>query len=159
MLPYRVWGGSKLPRPTNGNTEKGFTLVEVMVSLAAMAIGFVILWGMHFASLRMQSSDQTRAEALRVANAALEWQRNHNGTYPGSNATSNIACPSTVFASLDLTRLDGGACQIQYNWPTSWRKEVTATVSWRERINMVGGGGPANKRTQSVQLTTIYIDH
>lgn len=149
-----------MPRPTDGNTNRGFTLVEVMVSLAAMAIGFVILWGMHFASLRMQSSDQMRAEALRVATAALEWQRNHNATYPGGNATTTVACPGTVFlAGSGQERMDGGACQVQYNWPSSWQKQVTATVSWRERISMTGGGGAANKRTQSVQLNTIYIDH
>jgi prepilin-type N-terminal cleavage/methylation domain-containing protein len=149
-----------LPRPTDGNTKRGFTLVEVMVSLAAMAIGFVILWGMHFASLRMQSSDQMRSEALRVATAALEWQRNHNATYPGSNATNTMACPSTIFlVASGQERMEGGACTMQYNWPSSWEKRVTATVSWRERISMAGGGGAANKRTQSVQLTTIYIDH
>ena len=153
-----------MSRPTNGNTNRGFTLVEVLVSFAAMAIGFVILWGMHFASLRMQSSDQARAEALRVADAALEWQRNHNATYPGGNATVTMACPAAIFSTTSGTassqeRMDGGTCQIQYNWPLSWQKQVTATVSWRERISMVGGGGAANKRTQSVQLTTIYIDH
>jgi prepilin-type N-terminal cleavage/methylation domain-containing protein len=153
-----------LPRLTHGNTNRGFTLVEVLVSFAAMAIGFVILWGMHFASLRMQSSDQARAEALRVADAALEWQRNHNATYPGNNATVTMACPTKVFSTTSGTasaqeRMDGGTCQIQYNWPLSWQKQVTATVSWRERISMVGGGGAANKRTQSIQLTTIYIDH
>jgi len=147
-----------LPHPTNGNIERGFTLVEVMVSLMAMAIGFIILWGMHFASLRMQSSDQMRAEALRIAGAAIEWQRNHNATYSGANST--MACPSTIFsAASGQERMDGGVCQIQYNWPSSWQKQVIATVSWRERINMMGGGGAANKRTQSVQLTTIYIDH
>ena len=98
-----------MPRPTDGNTKRGFTLVEVMVSFAAMAIGFVILWGMHFASLRMQSSDQMRAEALRVATAALEWQRNHNATYPGSNATNSMACPSTIFStSCFWSRTHGG---------------------------------------------------
>jgi prepilin-type N-terminal cleavage/methylation domain-containing protein len=149
-----------LSRRRHGNTERGFTLVEVLVSLAAMAIGFVILWGMHFASLRMQRSDQTRAEALRAATAALEWQRNHNATYPGGNATVTMACPGTIFSTnLGQERMDGGACLIQYNWPSNWQKQVTATVSWRERISMVGGGGTANKRTQSLQLATIYIDH
>ena len=89
-----------MSRPTNGNTNRGFTLVEVLVSFAAMAIGFVILWGMHFASLRMQSSDQARAEALRVADAALEWQRNHNATYPGGNATVTMACPAAIFSTI-----------------------------------------------------------
>jgi hypothetical protein len=131
----------------------------VLVALTALAIGFIFLWGMHFASLRMQSSDQARAEAIRVATAALEWQRNHNATYPGGNATTTMACPGTVFSTFDQRRMDGGACQIQYNWPASWRKDIRATVSWKERINMMGGGGTANKRTQSVQLTTIYIDH
>ena len=152
-----------MSRPKHGNTEKGFTLVEVLVSLAAMAIGLMVLWGMHFASLRMQSSDQARAEALRLAGAALEWQRNHNATYPGSNATNTMVCPAVVFstsgARSDSARTDNGTCQIRYNWPSSWRKDVTATVSWKERINIMGGGGSANKRTQSVQLTTIYIDH
>jgi hypothetical protein len=134
------------------------------VSLAAMAIGFIVLWGMHFASLRMQSSDQGRAEALRIASAALEWQRNHNATYPGNNATNSVACPGTscpssVFSASDLRRLDGGALQIQYHWPSDWRKDVTATVSWKERISLLGGGGTANKRTQSVQLSTIFINH
>ncbi len=103
-----------MSRRRHGNTERGFTLVEVLVSLAAMAIGFVILWGMHFASLRMQSSDQTRAEALRVATAALEWQRNHNATYPGSNATVTMACPSTYF-QLILIKNAWMAVPVRYN--------------------------------------------
>jgi prepilin-type N-terminal cleavage/methylation domain-containing protein len=175
MSPYRVWGGFKLPRPTNGNTKSGFTLVEVMVSLAAMAIGFVILWGMHFTSLRMQRSDSSRVEALRVAKAVMEAQRNRNVVYPGSNATVSPACASVPvsscncdgaapltplpFSQNDVDRLDGGNCSLQFNWPADWQRQVAVTVRWRERTTMTGGGSSANKRSQSLQLKTIYTTH
>ncbi|NLI31471.1 MAG: prepilin-type N-terminal cleavage/methylation domain-containing protein, partial [Deltaproteobacteria bacterium] len=31
-----------------GTTNRGFTLIEVLVSLGTMAIGFVILMGLHY---------------------------------------------------------------------------------------------------------------
>jgi prepilin-type N-terminal cleavage/methylation domain-containing protein len=146
-----------LRHPTSGNTERGFTLVEVLVALAAMAIGFIVLWGMHFASLRMQSGDQLRADAVRLAQAALESQRNSNATYPGSNATLSQICNNAIYTGNDTARFDN--CTVRINWPQSWQRQVTATASWKERISLTGGGGAANKRTQSVQLSTIYIVH
>jgi prepilin-type N-terminal cleavage/methylation domain-containing protein len=166
-----------LPRPTSGNTDSGFTLVEVLVALAAMAIGFIILWGMHFASLRMQRNDSSRAEALRIAKAVVEAQRNRNMSYPGSNATFVPACGSfsscncdgaaaitppvitNTGSNNDVDRLDNGTCVVQFNWPSNWQRRVTVTVGWSERISLVGGGGGANKRRQTVQLSSIFIDH
>ena len=158
-------------------SRAGFTLVEVLVALAAMAIGFVILWGMHFASLRMQRSDASRAEALRIAKSVIEMQRNRNATYPGNNATFSPACGSfsscncdggsaltpplfsNTGANNDVARLDNGSCDVQFNWPSDWQRQVVVTVGWSERISLTGGGGSANKRRQSVQLNAIYTTH
>lgn len=141
----------------SGHTDRGFTLVEVLVALSAMAVGFVILWGMHFSSLKMQKTDQQRAEALRLAKANLEDQRAKNFTYPGNNSTISYTCADYNSTSLDGRRFDN--CTVRINWPTSWQRQVATSVTWKERISLVGGGSAANKRSESVQLTTIYIDH
>jgi prepilin-type N-terminal cleavage/methylation domain-containing protein len=133
----------------SGNTDRGFTLVEVLVALSAMAVGFVILWGMHFSSLKMQKTDQQRAEALRLAKAELEDERD--------NKTAIAGCNSTTLSAEDRKRFV--SCTVCTNWPTSWQRQVTTRVTWQERISLVGGGSTANKRSQSLQLSTIYIDH
>jgi prepilin-type N-terminal cleavage/methylation domain-containing protein len=164
-------------RAVPDRTRAGFTLVEVLVALAAMAIGFVVLWGMHFASLRMERSDASRAEAIRIAKSVVEAQRHRNNKYPGNNATFSPACGSfsscncdnatiptpLLFSNTgpgnDVDRLDNGNCVVQLNWPSDWQRRVVVTVGWNERISLLGGGGSANKRRQEIQLNAIYIDH
>ncbi|NTU48421.1 MAG: prepilin-type N-terminal cleavage/methylation domain-containing protein, partial [Syntrophobacteraceae bacterium] len=76
---------SRCLRP--GNTDSGFTLVEVLVSLGAMAIGFTILMGMHYSSIKMEMSDQRRVQALEIARTNLEILRDLNGW-------DRVNCPS-----------------------------------------------------------------
>lgn len=140
-----------MPRPTVGSTNGGFTLVEVLVSLAALAIGFVILWGMHFAALRVQSSDKMRTNALNLATGVLENEATNSTSTTGSNST--FSCDSKFGWAQQFDN-----CTVRVSW-FDWEKRVAVRVSWLERISLTGGGGSSNKRTQSVQLNTIYIVH
>lgn len=150
-----------MPHPKSGNTEKGFTLVEVLVALAAMAIGFVILWGMHFTSLRLQKSDQLRSDAMRLAQAIMEIERTDNTTTSGSNITVATQWTDSKYDRVRTGReqLLFDNCTVYVNWPYTWEKDVRVVVGWKERISIVGGGGTANQRTQRVEFRTVYILH
>ena len=53
-------------------STRGFTLVEVMVSLACMGIAFVALMGMHLVSVRTDTRNTRESEALSLATQKME---------------------------------------------------------------------------------------
>lgn len=128
-----------------GSTDSGFTLVEVLVSLGTMAIGFVILMELHYASIRMEWSDSRRTEAIEIARTNLEILRD-------PNKLNGTTCPSPPTAG-------NYTCTVNTQTPSSGMTQVTVTVEWKERVKMSGGSksfSPANSR---VQLTTIFNDN
>jgi len=133
----------------HGSDDRGFTLVEVIVSLAAMGIGFVLVWGLHFASLRMDMSAQRRTIAVEKASAALE-------RYRSSNAT--LACPAD-FNGTASGVANFYTCAGSVSTPTyTWQKIATITVSWNEKRRTAAGGTRRELTIpNSVTLSAIYI--
>lgn len=143
-----------------GNTDWGFTLVEVLVSLAAMAIGFTILMGMHYSSVRMEMSDQRRVQALEIARTNLEMLRDLNGW-------DRVNCPSPP-ATVQSPAAAQYSCMVATvpaapaagtDWPTDTTVQVTVRIGWQERAS-IGGRGNAPLRNASVELAKLYnTDH
>jgi type II secretion system protein I len=78
---------------------RGFTLVEVVVALAVLAIAFTALLGLHVRSLRLAAREQSYTQALLLARTLLteaelaplpapgvssgDFESRYPGRYPG----------------------------------------------------------------------------
>ena len=135
-----------------GNDDGGFTLIEVIVSLAAMAVGFALVWGLHFASIRMDMSAQRRNIALEKASDALERFR--------STATGTAACPAAFNGtSTGVANFYTCAGSVTTSATYSWQKIATVTVSWTDRRKTVTGGQKTEiSIPNSVTLSALYIE-
>lgn len=130
-----------------GTTNRGFTLIEVLVSLGTMAIGFVILMGLHYSSIRMEWSDTRRTEAIEIARTNLEMLRD-------PNKLKGTTCPSPPAS---------GVYKCSFDTETEWRgipqtTKATVTVEWEERVKMAGGRASLSPKKSRVQLTTLFND-
>jgi prepilin-type N-terminal cleavage/methylation domain-containing protein len=129
----------------HGSDDRGFTLVEVIVSLATLAIGFALVWGLHFASLRMAMSAQRRGIAIEKASASLERLRSVSTSCPGFNGTSSGVANFYTCASSVTTPA------------YSWQRVATVTVSWNEKRRTAAGTKQEITIPNSVTLSALYV--
>ncbi|HOV86587.1 MAG TPA: type II secretion system protein [Syntrophobacteraceae bacterium] len=126
--------------------SRGFTLVEVMVALGAMAIAFTALWVLHLSSLSIDMKNHSEIRAVFLANRQLEDLR--------SAAVLNFA------GLADGTSTDNPEGAFTRTWQVTtvetWRKNVTVTVTWPESVRTRGGG--KTKLTRSLVLTSTLVD-
>jgi prepilin-type N-terminal cleavage/methylation domain-containing protein len=129
---------------------KGFTLVEVLVSLACMAICFVAVWALHFSSVRMDSRNQQETDAINVATSELERLRAkaQEDGFASFVAEGNANDVPVQPFTLDRTIVADAALP--------WRATVIVTVRWREKT---GGFGTSNATIQRrVQMRTVIVN-
>lgn len=107
---------------------KGFTLVEVLVAIAVMALMALMSWRGIDGMLRTQSGLQTRADELRTLQAALAQWQNDLSQLADLNSTPSWDWDGKV---LRLTRLAPA--------PSQDGVRVVAWV-WRQDASRPGGG-------------------
>lgn len=136
----------------DGITKAGFTLIEVLVGLGAMAIGFVILMGLHYSSVRMEWSDTRRTQAMEIARRNLEMLRD-----PAK--VNGVTCPAFGAPNYPASESNDFTCTVTAPAPPwSGSVQVSVTVTWKERLRMAEGR--KNTVARPVQLATIYdADH
>jgi len=78
-----------LKRSTHHNVQKGFTLIEVLVTIVVVSIGLLGLAGLQINGLRANMSSETRSKATLLASDIVERMR-ANLTGVDANAYSNI---------------------------------------------------------------------
>lgn len=76
-------------------SQKGFTLIEIMVSLAIVAIVSVAVVGSIFAAQR-SARDATRRADLRIIQGAIQKYYANNNYYPQDNLINNPGQPFTA---------------------------------------------------------------
>lgn len=123
--------------------SRGFTLVEVMVSLSAMAIAFVAIWGLYFACLKIDIRNNREAEALYWGNFQLERMRNM--TLPLVNGNDTVGPAASPYTRTWTV-----------TFPQPWENQVTVTVTWTERGRNLVGANISVPR--SIQLTTVIAN-
>jgi len=131
----------------------GFTLVEVMVALACMAIAFVALWSVHYTSLRADIRTDLETRAIAAASSQLDFFRSLSFTDALLNDTNNATCgnpcpplPPAVTRSYSVVT----------DSAFSWKKAVTVTVTWTERSGTFGGSKTSVQR--NVRRSTLLVN-
>lgn len=139
--------------------RSGFTLVEVLVSLACMALCFVALWALHYSSLKTDIRTDLQTGAIASANSQADFLRAlafsdpllSDGAHPANPNTPNPANDPPLPTS--FTR----SYSVATDGTFSWRKNITVTVTWQEKTGAFGG----IKTTvpHNVQLAFIITDY
>jgi len=119
----------KLLYPDNPNSEAGFSLIELMITMAVIA---VTLFGFMGANILMERSGETAFEqsvAIQDANQVIERMRDAsgNGQFPG-NVTAAFAHNGLVpgFANLRAEQI-----RVSYVNTNADPLDVTVTVTWQ----------------------------
>jgi len=126
----------------NSRAQRGFTLVEALISLVVMAFGMLALSGMQASLARNSDLAKQRTEAMRLAQARLEKMRSFTGISTGavnwngldSMAPGTATTNATYTVTSSVTGLD-----------TDSFRPVTVVVSWIDRTNA----------TQNVSLASV----
>lgn len=95
------------------NYQQGFTLLEVLVAVAILAIGLLGLAGLQASSLRLNNSAYQRSQATNLAYSIIDQMRTNRtaalaGEYDNVNfesspaCTTNFSAPSGNTASQDI---------------------------------------------------------
>lgn len=146
-----MWEGSTLS-PVRIYNHRGFTLVEVLISLACMAIAFVSLWGVHYSSMKTDVWTELETGAVSAAHSQLDFLRTLAFTDPllnDGNHTANANDPplAALFTRSYTVATDGNY---------SWKKTIVVSVTWMERTGTFGGVKTTVPRT--VRMSSIIVD-
>jgi len=131
------------------NTEKSFTLVEVLIFVAILEIFFVAAATVTFISVRNMKYNEHKIMATYYAEQLLNWMRNEKEI--DWNEFSNKASDSYCFNSTDIRWPDfSGACRDNdYSLNSFYKRSavlskegnppskftVAITVAWQELGN------------------------
>lgn len=98
-------------------TQRGATLIEVMISVLIMAIGMLGVAAMQAAALRNSQSSLERSQAVISTYTVLDAMRaNRDAAISGTYNTNGFLC--TTNGSGSLAALD------QATWIKSWRSQL-----------------------------------
>lgn len=139
-------------------TQRGFSMVEVLVAAVVLSIGMLGLAGLQMRTLRNNQSALERAIAVVETHAIADALRADR-----INATNGLFDISLVAADPATATFAGAVIA---GWRANLRNELGSsatgavdcngslcviTVQWEERSTLAGGGGPLSVTT-TVQI-------
>lgn len=136
------------------NNNKGFTMVEVLVAFASLAIGMTAIWALHISSLKVDLKNTRQTSALNDANQILEIVRNIATSDQFAAIKEDNSTTTTWLYPKDLDN------HTVYNLKVvdeeTWRKKVTLEATWKERIK--DRKGVVRTVPRSITLYTYVVD-
>ncbi len=125
--------------------QRGFSLIEAMISLLVMSVGMLALSGMQLGLSRNADVAKQRSEATRIAEERIEQARSYTslvaaGAIDWANLAADVAAPATVTTNTtyNVAVTAGGVV-------TDAARTLRVLVTWTDRAGAA----------QSVSLVTV----
>ena len=107
----------KMNTKTNNKRQKGFTLIEAMISVVVFSFGLLGVAGVMLVAVKSNHNGYMRSQATFLAHSMVDmmrrnswavWNDNYDGTYSGYNsiatACTTTACGCSAVARRDVTQ-------------------------------------------------------
>ena len=125
---------------------RGFTLVEVLVALAVMAVLSGLAWRGVDAMVRAREAGEAAAQrALRLSTAVAQWEQDLQAVFP----TGRVPALRFDGATLRLTReMPQGVQVVAWSWRggawTRWAsppatRDDELLAAWQRSLQLLGG--------------------
>lgn len=113
------------PPITFGYGEKGLTMIEVLISMAIFAIGFLAIAGLVAATAKNNTTGNTLTQATMLARARIEYLK----TLPLGQLA--VACPEGM-APETVDRIYSRTCATSPLGGTGTINTIEVTVQWQK---------------------------
>lgn len=142
----RSRAGGAGARGRSGRRAGGFTLVEVLVALAVMAVLSGLAWrGVDAMARAREAAEAAAQRALRLSTAVAQWEQDLQAVYP----TGRVPALRFDGATLRLTReVPQGVQVVAWSWRggvwTRWASPAATRgdellAAWQRSLLLLGG--------------------
>ena len=146
--------------PTTRRSQRGFSMIEVLVTLLIIALALLGTAGLQAYSMRMNQGGQFRTQAVfLVADLTERMEANKNAISKGAYALALSNAPNPLLTSCTdavctCDRLAGGVCSALALYDLSvWQNTVAATLPQSSWSVVNAGGNPS-----TVTVTVSWVD-
>jgi prepilin-type N-terminal cleavage/methylation domain-containing protein len=109
---------------SSGHRDTGLTLIEVVISMAIFAIGFLAIAGLVVATTKNNTTGNMLTEATMLARAKVEYLK----TLPLNQLET--ACPVDMEPEI-IRNIYRRKCEVSYIPTTTTIKTVIVTIGWK----------------------------
>jgi general secretion pathway protein I len=132
----------EIPASSKTRNENGFSLLEVIVALAIMAIGYITVFNLFSASVKSVGTSDEYMRAVQLANSKLSEMEMMN--YEADNLSGTFKEEKNFQWSLDIEPYDSPLNDPDKNINLS---KIILKVFWGE-----------NEKRRNVELVTLKLD-
>lgn len=108
-----------------GQEKKGFTLIELIIAMAILAIVTGSLLGNYVSSQKKGRDAQRKSDLKQLQNALEAYANDHNGMYPNATTDGEIAaCPAPSDGGLSGDACDWGSGEFKMTNGSTYMKQM-----------------------------------
>lgn len=140
----------------NNNIESGFTIIEILVVIAAVIVAFAAILGFFVFEARVAERSRIRLEAISLTEEAMEAVRNFR---------DNTTWTSTGIGGL-ATDIDYYPASSSVGWNiisgseniNGFTRKIVFNKVYRDANDNISGSGTEDTNTRKVTITVNWID-